>query len=153
MMNKETLNRACLEKAFLDYLRTVHDEQSRAGLRDQLDAGDRITSDLGTAYVTQPRPRWTVADEQALFDWVEGNFPDEIVVERKVNPALRAAILKNGGVVVDGVTHRVDGVEQTTGKPTLTVKPSERAHESAPLLLQGILEPPAVEGFPEVEAS
>src|SRR5699024_9015303 len=109
--------------------------------------------DLGTAYVTQPRPRWTVADEQALFDWVEGNFPDEIVVERKVNPALRAAILKNGGVVVDGVTHRGDGVEQPTGKPTLTVKPSERAHESAPLLLQRLLEPHAVEGFPEVEAS
>lgn len=151
-MNKDTLNRACLEKAIVDHLKDAH-EESRDQLREQLDAGDRITTDLGTAYVTNPKPRWVVTDEQALFDWVEANLPDEIITERKVNPALKDAMLKAGGVTLEGQVIYADGLGQASGSPTLTVKPSERARLSAPMLVAGALEPPTELGFPELEAS
>lgn len=146
-MSKELVKRACMERAILDILTEAAGE-TRDQLRGELDPGDRSNTDLGMAYVSQPKPRVKVVDEQAFFDWVEANLPDEIVTARSVSAGLRNQILRAGSF--DG--QPVDGIGTVEATPTLTVKPSDRAKVNAPMLLASILETNFEDGFPEVEA-
>jgi hypothetical protein len=115
-------------------------EEAAAGLvvgervSGAIDPGDPDTL-LGFVQLTKARESVGVTDRDAFTEWVAEHAPGEIVtiparedVRASFVAAVCASVKAHGGwVTPEGECVPVDGVEVTTGQPTVTVKPTAEA--------------------------
>ena len=138
------VRRALGEKAILDAA-TALNQDTRAALAASMKAGERQPCeidgvDLGMVYMTKPTTSTRVVDPVAFQAWVSEHAPGAIVTRTvtEVSPAWVKSILAKG-CTDDGEVP--DGLAEVTGRPTLTVKPTDHAKALARGLVQRELEP------------
>ena len=144
MSSKDDLvRRALAEKAILDAA-TALNQDTRTSLSASMKAGERQPCeidgvDLGMVYMTKPTTSARVVDQEAFMAWVAEHAPGAIVTRTvtEVSPAWVKSILAKG-CTDDGEVP--DGLGEVTGKPILTVKPTEQARALARGLVQRELE-------------
>lgn len=143
-MSYELARKALGEKAILDaatelniHTRDLLAQLMSRGSKITVFADDAETVDLGQVWVTNPKPAWKVTDQAAFLAWVAEHHPDAIVTQVTVSPAWTAALLKKGADA-DGV--EPDGITLVSGKPSLTVRPSDHAKALARSLVVRELE-------------
>ena len=121
------------EKAILDEAKVLHD-QTREAAASVLDPGDRKDlGELGMVYVTKPKGAWKIVDQAALIEWLSEHAPQHLSTRTivEVSPLI-LRVMEDGQLPdEDGVLHQVPGVELVAGRPTLTVRPGERARAVA----------------------
>ena len=145
MSSKDDLVRRALgEKAILDAA-TALNQDTRTSLATSMKAGERQPCeidgvDLGMVYMTKPTTSVRVVDQAAFQAWVSEHAPGAIVTRTvtEVSPAWVKSILAKG-CTDDGEVP--DGLAEVTGRPTLTVKPTDHAKALARGLVQRELEP------------
>lgn len=147
--------RVVLQSAVLKELKAVHDED-RAELQDDMERGEKITGragddSLGTVSYSDPKPKARVVDKAALLAHIAADDPDQIglritdidvalayleehlpsIVEPAVSPQVEAQYTR---AAESGET--IPGVEVTTGKPVLSVRPAAAGKKAAAELVQ-----------------
>ena len=145
MSSKDDLvRRALVEKAILDAA-TALNQDTRTSLATSMKAGERQPCeidgvDLGMVYMTKPTTSVRVVDQAAFLAWVSEHAPGAIVTRTvtEVSPAWVKSVLAKG-CTDDGEVP--DGLAEVTGRPTLTVKPTDHAKALARGLVQRELEP------------
>ena len=130
------------EKAILDEAKVLHD-QTREAAAGVLDPGDRKDlGELGMVYVTKPKGAWKIADQDALIEWLSEHAPQHLTTRTviEVSPLILRTLEDGQLPDEDGVMQQVPGVELVVGRPTLAVKPGERARAVARALVAKELE-------------
>jgi hypothetical protein len=117
---------------------------ARRNLADSMETGDRVTiktgdAVLGSATKAKGASSARVSDPTALLNWALVHHPDEVVVEKRLRPALTARLLaqsKAAGVpTLDGVLD-VPGVTVTVGEPKLQLRAADDAADTIERLWQ-----------------
>ena len=140
----DLVRRALGEAAILDAAKNLNDG-TRAELLGVMQPGERQPCyldgvDLGMVLVTKPTPRTAIVDAAAFEAWVAEHAPGAIITRTitEVSPAWVKSVLAKG-CTDDGEVP--DGLAEVTGRPTLTVKPTDHAKALARGLVQRELEP------------
>ena len=142
MTPEEMARRLIGERALLDEAGVLH-AATREEAAEVFGPGDRKDlGDLGMVYVTKPKGAWKVVDQNALFEWLSEHAPQHLTTRTviEVSPLI-LRVMEDGQLPdEDGVMQQVPGVELVVGRPTLTVKPGERARAVARALVAKELE-------------
>ena len=148
MSRRDTATNLLVSKVVRDRLAAA-DKAYREQARDDFDVpGVReigLVGDeqIGSVQLVKGRESWVVTDPDALLAWVKANRPEEVVTVEQVRPSYVGALLmqaKKDGAPVTSDGELVPGIEQRTGEPSLTVKPSEDAAQTiAQALADGLL--------------
>lgn len=151
-MNKDELARTVVAHKALKEFLSGKELDAKGHLLGEMRKGDRIGvpdddgTDLGTVTYSSGSRTPKVTNEDAFFDWVAANRPDEIVetVKQGVRPAYEAAVLgevktHGGHLTEDGEIVPVPGVEVMQGDPYLMVKTTPDAKERTRIALGAAL--------------